>query len=379
MSRFRARLFEQPPMQPNGGGFNSSLGAGSVTLATPLANGASIDLRFLFGIQQTGYFRVGIAVEALPGGGAANFFALNCHTDSGCSPNPVSIFFTSPDNRLSELATNRDASAAVVSLVPGGGSSSHSPAVAVLQDRQYIALKGATGNNIYVKSRARGGSFADSLWTQVPGTTSSSPALCTFNNRLYLFVKGGSGNVIYYRWLVPAVGWSGWSSLSGSNTLWRPGVVVFDSRLYHFESDAVSNRIWYRSLGTDGTWSQWSMIPTGTTNVGPTPIVHSGKIWLFAKGLAGKLLWWSSTPTPGTPSSWSAWASCSGSTEAAPGVGLDPEQDLIHLAVTGNMVPRMWHRTLDPATLLWSNWHLLTSVAPEAQPIDSPTVVPANW
>src|SRR5215203_7379787 len=36
---------EQPPSQPNGGGFNSSMSANSVSLATPLANGAGIDLQ----------------------------------------------------------------------------------------------------------------------------------------------------------------------------------------------------------------------------------------------------------------------------------------------------------------------------------------------
>jgi hypothetical protein len=57
---------EQPPSQPNGGGFNSSMSAGTVTLATPLANGASIDVRFLLGIQQTGSFKFYMNVEALP-------------------------------------------------------------------------------------------------------------------------------------------------------------------------------------------------------------------------------------------------------------------------------------------------------------------------
>jgi len=52
--------------QPNGGGFNSSMSAGTVTLATPLANGASIDLRFLLGIQQTGSFKFFFNIEALP-------------------------------------------------------------------------------------------------------------------------------------------------------------------------------------------------------------------------------------------------------------------------------------------------------------------------
>ena len=57
---------EQSPAQPNGGGFNSSLSAGTVTLGTPLANGSSIDVQFLVGIQQTGSFKIYVNVEALP-------------------------------------------------------------------------------------------------------------------------------------------------------------------------------------------------------------------------------------------------------------------------------------------------------------------------
>ena len=37
------------PNQPNGSGFNGSLSAGTITLGTPLANGASINLQFLLG------------------------------------------------------------------------------------------------------------------------------------------------------------------------------------------------------------------------------------------------------------------------------------------------------------------------------------------
>jgi hypothetical protein len=54
---------EQPPSQPNGGGFNSSMSVGTVTLATPLAAGASVDVRFLLGIQQTGSFKIYLDAE----------------------------------------------------------------------------------------------------------------------------------------------------------------------------------------------------------------------------------------------------------------------------------------------------------------------------
>jgi hypothetical protein len=59
---------EQPPVQPQGGGFNSTLSAGTITLANQLANGASINVQFLLGVQQGGSYRFFINVEALPGG-----------------------------------------------------------------------------------------------------------------------------------------------------------------------------------------------------------------------------------------------------------------------------------------------------------------------
>ena len=56
---------EQPPTQTEGGGFNSTLAAGTVTLAQPLANGQSVDLQFLLGVEKTGTFRFFINVEAV--------------------------------------------------------------------------------------------------------------------------------------------------------------------------------------------------------------------------------------------------------------------------------------------------------------------------
>ena len=57
---------EQAPTQPIGGAENSSLSAGSITLATPLAPGQSIDLQFLLGVKQAGSFRFFVMIEALP-------------------------------------------------------------------------------------------------------------------------------------------------------------------------------------------------------------------------------------------------------------------------------------------------------------------------
>lgn len=57
---------ETPPGQPEDGGFNSTLSAGTVTLAAPLANGASVNIQFLLGVEQTGTFKFVVNIEALP-------------------------------------------------------------------------------------------------------------------------------------------------------------------------------------------------------------------------------------------------------------------------------------------------------------------------
>jgi hypothetical protein len=58
-------LEEGAVVQANSGAFNSSLGVGTITLATPLGVNGSINLTFLLGIQQTGTFKFYINVEAL--------------------------------------------------------------------------------------------------------------------------------------------------------------------------------------------------------------------------------------------------------------------------------------------------------------------------
>ena len=56
---------ETPPNQAIGGGYNSTLSSGTMTI-TPLANGQSILINFKLGVQKTGTFRFYIIVEALP-------------------------------------------------------------------------------------------------------------------------------------------------------------------------------------------------------------------------------------------------------------------------------------------------------------------------
>jgi uncharacterized repeat protein (TIGR01451 family) len=95
---------QTPPAQASGGAVNSSLAAGSVTLATPVPNGATVNLRFLFGVEQAGDYDIAFVLEALPGPSGKDIWKLSGHTengghtDGGCNEPPVAN--AGPDQTL---------------------------------------------------------------------------------------------------------------------------------------------------------------------------------------------------------------------------------------------------------------------------------------
>ncbi|HKY30175.1 MAG TPA: lamin tail domain-containing protein [Pyrinomonadaceae bacterium] len=62
----QATTIETPPTQSLGGGLNSTISAGTVTVGTPIPAGGTVNIQFLLGVQQAGNFRFLINVEALP-------------------------------------------------------------------------------------------------------------------------------------------------------------------------------------------------------------------------------------------------------------------------------------------------------------------------
>lgn len=90
---------EVPPAQIAGGGYNSTLAVGSVTLASPLANGATVDLQFLVGVQQTGRFRFFLNVEGVTQAPASASEHLTMGNPSNCVPD-----INQPTNFLMEKA-----------------------------------------------------------------------------------------------------------------------------------------------------------------------------------------------------------------------------------------------------------------------------------
>lgn len=73
---------EQPPSQPNGGGFNSSMSVTSISNAAPLTNGDSVNVQFLMGLQQTGCYAFDVIAESTPAAGS-NVFRISGNTEGG--------------------------------------------------------------------------------------------------------------------------------------------------------------------------------------------------------------------------------------------------------------------------------------------------------
>src|SRR6185312_497298 len=91
---------ESPPAQASGGGSNSATNADTVTLATPLAPGASMNIAIDFGVNQLGTFRVGFVMEALPLGGATFFAGGNVTAPSAADGNVIGAITDGSGNPL---------------------------------------------------------------------------------------------------------------------------------------------------------------------------------------------------------------------------------------------------------------------------------------
>lgn len=84
-----ATTLEQPPNQFNGGGINSSWSVDSITGGAPLANGASVNVALLSGIEQSGCYRLEIQTESLPGTGRTILFRGSAGSLGACPGDPA--------------------------------------------------------------------------------------------------------------------------------------------------------------------------------------------------------------------------------------------------------------------------------------------------
>ncbi|MEM3426583.1 MAG: C10 family peptidase [Thermoproteota archaeon] len=251
------------------------------------------------------------------------------------------------------------------------GASTHAPAMAVFNNRQYFAVKGSSGNSIYVASK--GGTGIWSEWVQIPGQTDTSPVLVSYNNRLYLFVHGLDGN-IYYKSMNSSGTWSAWSTVPGWASSDHPAATVVGDYLWLFAKGSGSNNsIYYRSF--DGTLWGTTHILSGATNVAPAVVTFkpdtftTPRIFLFVRGTDGSIYYrytTSSNPTAG----WSSWTSLGGSTPTTPSAAVKVDDNDLYVAVRGGDNGIYYRKYYLTTSMIWSSW----SALPGGSTLDTPVI-----
>ena len=235
-----------------------------------------------------------------------------------------------------------DPTGALGDFVPIGGSSTHAPALAVFLNRQYLAAKGNTDNNIYVRYQDYHGNWAP--WETISGATSASPAMAVFNNRLYMAANGATNNHLYLRSMGPDGVWDpSWTTISGQTTE-APALAVFNNRLYLFVKGAKNdNGIYYQSMDTAENWQgTWSVLPGATTkSIGIS--AFNNRLYVFAKGATDNNIYYRRMDASGV---WGSWATVSGQTTTeAPSVIV--LEDRIYVAVKGAYSNNVFIRSMD--------------------------------
>jgi hypothetical protein len=161
-------------------------------------------------------------------------------------------------------------------------------------------------NNIYY--RCYNGSWGS--WYALPtGSTSDSPAAAMLGNNLHIVVRGMDGNSLWDT-VVACNGTvvRGWMALSGATSS-RPVLASQGSDTLFLVVKGLDNGIYYRSYtGSTDLWGGWNALP-GATIDGPGATASSTELYVVVRGADGNTLWyWDSNN----------WALLSGATPSAP-------------------------------------------------------------
>lgn len=228
------------------------------------------------------------------------------------------------------------------------GETSDSPFITSCQGILWLAVKGASGNGIYV--RATDGTGRWSEWLNMGGQTTVAPSATCFNGFLYLFVRGIDGG-IYYRTYLRDGMWTSWQRVPAGTTSHSPAVTTFSGKLWLFVKGSSGNGIYYTSMDTSGAWDSWK-IKSGATDSTPAVAAYAGSLLLVVKGAGNTGIYVTST-RDGT--SWQPWAILDGATSSFPVLSVYDSK--LYLSVRGTNNGIYW-RNLD--RLEWKSWNVVT-------------------
>ncbi|HYP19128.1 MAG TPA: S-layer homology domain-containing protein, partial [Chloroflexia bacterium] len=168
--------------QPHGGAYNSTLSVGSITLATPLPPGQSVNVQFLFGVQQAGCFRLAFDMPGLDYTGTTDSAVCSAApptaTSTPTSTSTATRTSTATATRTS-TATNVPASTnTTIATNTATRTATNVPASTNTATRTATSTAISTATSIATNTPSAPGSSPTST-TQVPPTSTSMPPTAT--------------------------------------------------------------------------------------------------------------------------------------------------------------------------------------------------------
>ena len=236
------------------------------------------------------------------------------------------------------------------------------PAIATYMGRIWVAWKGGD-KKIYFNFSDTDGNFgtpgAGPGFKLTDGSTDDSPALAVFNDRLYLAIKG-LNNGIYVRYVTGYYNggtWSPWQVVPGA-TMNSPGLTVVDTgigypRLY-MAVRGMNNNVYVNSMGTDDVWGYWSDYG-GQIDDAPALAWHNSVLYVAVKNWV--LIYVRKhylTPYYGQLLPWE-WVS--GLTDVSLGIAVQslPDNELI-MSAKGAFDNKIYLTWWDPTSSSWGAW-----------------------
>ena len=192
--------------------------------------------------------------------------------------------------------------------VPDVGTTS-APALAVFQDRLYLAWKGSSDQHIWLNSSPDGSQWKGQQQVPDVGTT-DGPALTVFQNRLYLAWKGSSDQHVWLNSSSDGSQWAGQQQVPDVGTTDSPALAVFKDRLYLAWKGSSDQHIWWNSSSDGSHWAGQQQVPNAGTTDNPALAVFKDKLYLVWKGSGDRHIWYADFDGSANP--WSGQARIAG-------------------------------------------------------------------
>ncbi|MGE3507666.1 MAG: serine hydrolase [Vicinamibacterales bacterium] len=198
----------------------------------------------------------------------------------------------------------------------------HSPAVAALGNRLYVAI--TANGQVLINSALDGRPFDGfgTMWTPIPGvSTAAAPAAAALGNRLYVFARSADSRI---RVASASAGgaFGAWSEVQGGFATDQPvAAASLAGRLYVVARGPRDGHAYLTSAADgqpfDGFGRGWTALPGVRTDAAPALAAVASRLYVFVKALDGRL----HAASAAAGQAFGAWAQVQGGfiTDAAPG------------------------------------------------------------